>query len=94
MSVGSVMFLLCASVFNSSLALLWSSTIRCPNCFTASVDAFSVASLPSSTSAIPPCAAFVTNVSSAAMSGAAANPNISAAPAIICFVITSSNSRT
>ena len=33
-SVGSVMFFCCAMPFSSSFALLWSSTIRCPNCFT------------------------------------------------------------
>lgn len=61
LSVGSAMFLRCASDFNSSLALPWSVTMRWANCFTSWLWAFAVASLPSSTSAMPPMAASITN---------------------------------
>ena len=50
-----------AICFSSSLALLWSCTMRDANCFTSSLDAFCCARLPSSTSAMPPIAAFSTN---------------------------------
>src|SRR3954451_22819584 len=63
--VGSVMPFPAAHCFNSSFALPCSSPIRCPTCFTASLEPFLVANWPSSTSAIPPCAAAKTNLRSA-----------------------------
>src|SRR5947209_10086444 len=61
-SGGSVMFLFLASDCSSSLALLWSSTMRLPKFLTSVLAALSCASLPSSTSAMPPFAASMTNV--------------------------------
>ena len=60
------MFLRIASAFSSSPALLWSSTICCANFLTSSRCVFCKASLPSSTSAVPASAIFVTNAASAA----------------------------
>src|SRR5262245_19032960 len=54
--------------FNSSLALLWSVTIRLPNDFTSSHWPFCSARFPMATSIIPPFAAFFMKVLSFTLS--------------------------
>src|SRR5207249_1041544 len=56
-SAGNVSFFLAAKALSSLLAFVWSSTIIWPNFFISGLWALETASLPNSTSAMPPCAA-------------------------------------
>src|SRR5215213_7704810 len=57
------MFFLAAAAFSSSFALLWSAIIICAKRLTSAFWAFVDASLPNSTSVIPPTAASVQKLS-------------------------------
>ena len=60
-ALGTGMFFAEARLLSSPFAFVWSSTMRCANCFTSALAARAVASLPSSTSAVPSRATCETN---------------------------------
>ena len=65
------MFFFDATSFRSSLACEWSFSSLAAKDFTSAFDAFSCASFASATSAMPPSAAFFTNVASAPVTAVA-----------------------